>query len=63
MTLIDQALHVTIGTGAKLADISRLHMRNLVQRGQLPGFEIDNQWFVLRSAAASFVRDPKRGRP
>ena len=61
--LIDPAAYVTIGTGAALAGVSRFWLRQTVQAGRLPGFEIDGQWFVERAAAAAFERHPTAGRP
>jgi hypothetical protein len=61
---IDPDKYVTIGTAAKLAGVSRLWMRKLVQGGHVAGVKIDNQWFALRSAAESFAETTSaRGRP
>jgi len=61
---IDPDKYVTIGTAAKLANVSRLWMRKLVQNGHVSGIQIDNQWFALRSAAESFAGSTSaRGRP
>lgn len=61
---IDPDKYVTIGTAAKLANVSRLWMRKLVQGGHVAGIQIDNQWFALRSAVESFASTtPERGRP
>jgi len=61
---IDPDKYVSIGTAAKLANVSRLWMRKLVQGGHVAGVEIDNQWFALRSAVESFAKTaPERGRP
>lgn len=59
---IDPALYVTIGTAAKLADVSRYWMRQRVQDGTISGVEIDGQWFALRSAAEGYRRSAC-GRP
>lgn len=61
---IDPDKYVTIGTAAKLANVSRLWMRKLVQGGHVAGVKIDTQWFALRSAVDSFAAaTPGRGRP
>lgn len=61
---IDPDKYVTIGTAAKLAGVSRLWMRKLVQGGHVAGLQIDTQWFALRSAAESFAKTtPAVGRP
>lgn len=61
---IDPDRYVTIGTAAKLANVSRLWMRKLVQGGHVAGVKIDTQWFALRSAVESFAEtSPERGRP
>lgn len=61
---IDPDRYVTIGTAAKLAGVSRLWMRKLVQGGHVAGVKIDTQWFALRSAVESFAETtPERGRP
>lgn len=61
---IDPERYVTIGTAAKLANVSRFWMRQLVQAGHVAGVRIDNQWFALRSSVESFAdTTPERGRP
>lgn len=61
---IDPDKYVSIGTAAKLANVSRLWMRKLVQGGHVAGVQIDNQWFALLSAVKSFAdATPGRGRP
>ena len=61
---IDPDKYVTIGSAAKLANVSRLWMRKLVQNGHVSGIQIDNQWFALRSAVESFAETTAgRGRP
>jgi len=60
---IDPALYVRVGTAADLANVSRFWMLQQVSGGKIPGVQIDNQWFVLRSAAAAYERHPTAGRP
>jgi len=61
---IDPDKYIAIGTAAKLANVSRLWMRKLVQGGHVAGVQIDTQWFALRSAVESFAKTaPERGRP
>jgi hypothetical protein len=61
---IDPDQYVTIGTAAKLANVSRLWMRELVKGGHVAGVKIDNQWFAKRAAVESFAAtNPGRGRP
>ena len=60
---IDPSEYVSVTTGAKLAGCTRAWMRRLVQRGLLPGLEIDGVWFVKREAAASLQIHPTNGRP
>jgi hypothetical protein len=60
---IDPSLYVTVGHAAELADVSRLWMRTQAQAGRIPAVEIDGIWFVLRTAAAAYVRHPTAGRP
>lgn len=60
---IDPSLYVRVGTAADLANVSRYWMLQHVQTGKVPGIEIDGQWFVLRSAALAFERQPGVGRP
>jgi hypothetical protein len=61
---IDPDKYVTIGTAAKLANVSRLWMRKMVQGGHVAGVKIDTQWFALRSAVESFAKtSPSVGRP
>ena len=62
MAKIDPTLYVTIGNAAKIADVDRFWMRQLVQRGTVAGVEIDGQWFALRSAAEKYQRT-ELGRP
>ncbi len=59
---IDPALYVTIGTAAKLADVDRFWMRQLVKSGRISGVEIDGQWFALRTAVEKYERSDM-GRP
>lgn len=62
MPKIDPTLYVTIGTAAKIADVTRFWMRQRVQSDAVPGFEIDGQWFALRSACEAYSRT-NAGRP
>lgn len=59
---IDPSEYVTVTTGAKVAGCTRAWMRRLVQRGILPGLEIDGVWFVQRKAAESLQIHPTKGR-
>ena len=61
--LIDPALYCTVGTAARLADVSRHWMRLQAAAGRIQAVQIDGQWFVLRSAAEAFERHPTAGRP
>lgn len=63
MAKINPADYVHVTTGARLADVSRMWMRKLVQDGKIDGFEIDGFVFVNRAAAAAFDRHPTAGRP
>lgn len=63
-TKIDPDDYVTIGTAAKMANVSRLWMRQLVKEGHVAGIKIDTQWFALRSAVAAYSESvSSRGRP
>lgn len=62
MAKIDPALYVTIGNAARIADVDRFWMRQLVKRGTISGVEIDGQWFALRSAVEKYQRS-SLGRP
>jgi hypothetical protein len=64
MPKIDPAHYVSIQTGARLAAVSRLTLREAVKAGRVQGIEIDGYYFALRSACEKFERDPVgRGRP
>lgn len=62
MAKIDPTLYVTIGSAARIADVDRFWMRQLVKAGKIPGVEIDGQWFALRSAVEKYQRS-EMGRP
>jgi hypothetical protein len=55
--------YVSVGTAAKLADVTRAWMRQLAATGKVRAFRIENQWFVRRSDAEKFSRHPTAGRP
>jgi len=55
--------YLTVGHAAKLAGVSRYWMRQQVKAGKVDGVCIDGLWFVLRTAAESFVRHLTAGRP
>lgn len=56
--------YVSIQTGARLAGVSRLTLRQAVKSGRVRGIEIDGYYFALRSACEKFETDPVRtGRP
>jgi hypothetical protein len=61
--LINPDLYCTVGTAARLADVSRHWMRLQAAAGKIMAVQIDGQWFVLRSAAERFERHPTAGRP
>jgi hypothetical protein len=64
MPRIDPTLYCSIQTGARLAGVSRLHLRQLIKANRLPGIEIDGYYFAVRAACEKFERDPTgRGRP
>jgi hypothetical protein len=63
MPKVDPDEYVSVGTAAKLADVSRLWMRALASTGKVRAFRIENQWFVRRSDAEKFSRHPSAGRP
>jgi hypothetical protein len=64
MPKIDPSHYVSIQTGARLAGISRLHLRECIKAGRVQGIEIDGYYFALRSSCEKFERDPVgRGRP
>lgn len=58
---IDPDKYVTIGTAAKLANVSRYWMRQLVKENTVAGIEIDGQYFALRSAVEAYARTPIPG--
>lgn len=61
---IDPDKYVTIGTAAKMANVSRFWMRRLVKEGHVAGVEIDGQFFALLSAVERYARTiPPGGRP
>lgn len=60
---IDPEKYVSIGTAAKLANVSRLWMRKLVKGGHVAGVEIDGQWFANVAAVVAYAKTPERGRP
>lgn len=61
---IDPDKYVTIGTAAKLANVSRLWMRRLVKEGHIAGVKIDTQFFALRTAVEAYAKTiPPVGRP
>jgi hypothetical protein len=60
---IDTSDLVTVTTGARLAGCTRAWIRRLVQRGELPGLEIDGVWFVRRKAVERYRPHPTKGRP
>ena len=64
MATIDPAKYVSIQTGARLAGVARITLRQAIKSGRVPGVEIDGYYFALRSACEAFERDPVgRGRP
>jgi hypothetical protein len=64
MPKIDPTLYCSIQTGARLAGVSRLHLRESVKSGRIQGIVIDGYYFALRSSCEQFERDPSgRGRP
>lgn len=64
MPSVDPSKYVSIQTGARLAGLSRLYLRELVKAGKIKGIEIDGYYFALRSDCEKFERDPSgRGRP
>ena len=60
---INPADYITISHAAELAGVSIYWMRLSVQRGTMPGVQIDGVWFVFRAAAEGFQRHPTAGRP
>ena len=61
---IDPDKYLTIGTAAKLAGVSRLWMRQLVQGGHVAGCRIETQWFALASAVKAYAASHNAtGRP
>lgn len=61
---IDPDKYVTIGTAAKLANVSRFWMRRLVKEQHIAGIEIDGQYFALLSAVEAYAKTvPPSGRP
>lgn len=64
MPNIDPKKYVSIQTGARLAGVARITLREAIKSGRLQGIEIDGYYFALRSACENFERDPVgRGRP
>lgn len=63
MAVIETDDYVSVGHAARLADVSRMWMRQQAQAGRVPAVRIDGMWFVLRSAAEAFKRHPSAGRP
>lgn len=64
MPTIDPTKYVSIQTGARLAGVARITLRQAIKSGRVPGVEIDGYYFALRSACDQFERDPVgRGRP
>lgn len=64
MPTIDPTKYVSIQTGARLAGVARITLRQAIKSGRVPGVEIDGYYFALRSACEQFERDPVgRGRP
>lgn len=63
MQKIDPSQYVSIGNAAKIADVTRGWMRHLASSGKVRSVQIDGLWFVLRTDAQKFSRDPARGRP
>jgi hypothetical protein len=61
---IDPDDYVTVGTAAKMANVSRGWMRRLLMGGHVAGVLIDKQWFALRSAVDAYSKTiPPIGRP
>lgn len=64
MPTIDPTKYVSIQTGARLAGVARLTLRDAIKSGRVQGIEIDGYYFALRSSCEKFERDPVgRGRP
>lgn len=64
MPKVDPKLYVSIQTGARLAGVARITLREAIKAGRVQGIEIDGYYFALRSACEKFERDPVgRGRP
>jgi hypothetical protein len=61
MPTIDPAQYVSIQTGASLAGVTRLTLREAIKAGRVRGMEIDGYYFALRSACENFEKDPKGG--
>jgi hypothetical protein len=59
---IDPDKYVTIGTASKLAGVSRLWIRKLIQAGHIAGFKIERQYFALESSVRSFAASTNTGR-
>jgi hypothetical protein len=59
----DPADWCSVGTAAKLADVSPSWVRAKAKAGEWRAFEMDGLWFVLRADAAAFERHPSFGRP
>ena len=58
MAKIDPKAYVSIQTGARIAGLSRLHLRRLIKAGRIQGIEIDGYYFALRTSCEKFERDP-----
>jgi len=63
MTKVDPGEYVSVGTAAKLADVTRAWMRTLASAGKVRAFRIEDQWFIRRVDAERFSRHPTAGRP
>jgi hypothetical protein len=53
---------VSVGTAAKLADVSRHWIRVRAKEGVVRSIVIDGQWFILRRDAEAYERTDQ-GRP
>jgi hypothetical protein len=54
---------VSIGSAAKLANVTRHWMRLLAKSGAVRSVVIDGQWFVFTADASAYVRGVRVGRP
>lgn len=64
MPRIDPTLYVSIQTGARLAGVAKITIREAIKSGRIKGVELDGYYFALRSDCEAFERDPVgRGRP